>query len=51
MTNQTENNTLNYFIDPKFTKVNKLFLLSSENENNSISFFKVLCNKCLNKRL
>ena len=26
MTNQTKNNYLNYLIDPKFTKVNKLFV-------------------------
>ena len=37
MTNQTENNTLNYLIDRKFTKVNRLFVLSFENENYSIS--------------
>ena len=51
MTNQTENNTLNYFIDPKFTKFNILLVLSFENEDNSISFFKELCTRCLNKRL
>ena len=51
MTNQTENNTLNYLIDRKFTKVNRLFVLSFENENYSIFCFKVLCTKCLNKRL
>ena len=51
MTNQTENNTLNYLTDTKFTKVNRLFVLSFENENDRTSFFKVLCTKCSNKRL
>ena len=40
MTNQTKNNNLNYFIDPKFTKVNRLFVLSFENENDRASFSK-----------
>ena len=31
MTNQAKNNNLNYLIDPKFTKVNRLFILSFEN--------------------
>ena len=39
-TNQTENNNLNYSIDPTFTKVNRLFLLSFENENDRTSFSK-----------
>ena len=38
MTNQTKNNKLNYLIDPTFTKVNRLFVLSFGNENNSTSF-------------
>ena len=38
MTNQTNN--LNYLIDPTFTKVNRLFVLSFENENDRISFSK-----------
>ena len=33
MTNRTQNNNFNYLIDPTFTKVNKLFVLSFENEN------------------
>ena len=37
MTNQTENNNLNYLIDPTFTKLNRLFVLSFENENNRTS--------------
>ena len=40
MTNQTENNTLNYLTDTKFTKVNRLFVLSFENENDRTSFSK-----------
>ena len=39
MTNQTQNNNLNYLINLTFTKVNRLF-----------AFFKVLCTKCSNKR-
>ena len=38
MTNQTKNNDLNYLIDPTFTKVNRLFVLSFESENNRTSF-------------
>ena len=48
MTNQTKNNNINYLINPAFTKVNRLFVLSFKNEN---VFFKVLCTKCSNKRL
>ena len=33
MTNQTKNNNLNYLLDLTFTKVNRLFALSFENEN------------------
>ena len=40
MTNQTKNNNLNYLIDPTFTKVNRLFVLSFENENDRTSFSK-----------
>ena len=40
MTNQTKNNHLNHLIDPTFTKVNRLFVLSFENEEGSISFSK-----------
>ena len=32
MTNQTKTNNLNYLINPKFNKVNRLFLLSFQNE-------------------
>ena len=38
MTNQTQNNNLNYFIDPTFTKLNRLFVLSFENEFDRTSF-------------
>ena len=40
MTNHTKNNKLNYLIDPTFTKVNRLFLLSFENENDRTCFSK-----------
>ena len=33
MSNQTVNNNLNYLIDPKFTNVKKLFILSFKNEH------------------
>ena len=40
MSNQTKNNDLNYLIDPKFTNVNRLFVLSFENEDDRTSFSK-----------
>ena len=40
MSNQTENNNLNYLIDPTFTNVNRLFVLSFENEADRTSFPK-----------
>ena len=40
MSNQTKNNNLNYLIDPIFTNVNRLFVLSFENENDRTSFSK-----------
>ena len=40
MTNQTQNNNLNYLIDPTFTKVNRLLVLSFENENDRTPFSK-----------
>ena len=40
MNSQTKNNKLNCLIDPAFTKVNKLFVLSFENENNRTFFSK-----------
>ena len=40
MTNQTKTNHLNYLIDATFTKVNRLFVLSFENEEGRTSFSK-----------
>ena len=40
LTNQTKTNHLNYFIDPSFTKVNRLFVSSFENEEDRTSFSK-----------
>ena len=40
MTNQTQNNNLNYLIDSTSTKVNRLFVLSFQNEDNRRSFSK-----------
>ena len=40
MTYQTQNNNVNYLIDPTFTKVNRLLVLSFENENDRTSFSK-----------
>ena len=39
-TNRTKNNNLNYLIDPIFIQVNRLFVLSFENENVRTSFSK-----------
>ena len=38
MPNQSKNNNLNYLIDPKFTNVNRLFVLTFENEDDITSF-------------
>ena len=51
MSNQAANNNLNYLIDPTFTNVNRLFVLSFENEKDRTSFSRVLCTKSRNKRL
>ena len=40
MTNQTKNNNLNYLIDPTFNKINRLFVLSFQNEEGKTSFSK-----------
>ena len=40
MTNQTKTNNLNYLIDPTFNKVNRLFVLSFENEETRASLSK-----------
>ena len=42
MTNHIKNNNLNYLIDRTFTKVNRLFILSFENENNRTSFQNIM---------
>ena len=38
MSNQAGNNILNYMIDPTFPNVNRLFVLSLENEEDRVSF-------------
>ena len=40
MTNQAKTNNLNYFIDPTFNKVNRLFFLSFKNEDDRMCFSK-----------
>ena len=40
MSNQVANNNLNYLIDPTFSNVNRLFVLSFENEEDRTSFSK-----------
>ena len=40
MTNQTKTNNLNYLIDPTFNEVNRLVVLSFENEEDRTSFSK-----------
>ena len=40
MYNQTKNSNLNYVIDPTFTNVNRLFVLTFENEDDRTSFSK-----------
>ena len=40
MFTQARNNNLNYLIDPTFTKLNRLFVLSFENEKDKSSFAK-----------
>ena len=47
MFNQSKNNNSNYLIYPIFTKVNRLFVLSFENEEGRTSFSKY----CWKKRL
>ena len=38
MPNQAQNNNLNYLIDPAFTNVNRLFVLSFKNDDDRNSF-------------
>ena len=45
MTNQTKINQLNHLIDPTFTKVNRLFVLLFENEEDRTSFSKYYVSK------
>ena len=47
MTVQPQNNNLNYLIDPTFTNVNRLFVLSFSRNNNTDNrfFFTLLCTK------
>ena len=40
MSNQTRNNNLNYLIDPTFSNVNRLVVLSFENEDDRTSYYK-----------
>ena len=40
MSNQTKNNKSNYLIDSTFTKVNRLFVLPFENEDDRTCFSK-----------
>ena len=40
MSNQTKNNNLNYLIDPTCTNLNRLFVLTFENEDDRTSFSK-----------
>ena len=40
MSNQNKNNNLNYLIDTIFSNVNKLFILSFENEGDRTSYYK-----------
>ena len=40
MSNQNKNNNLNYLIDPTFSNVNRLFVLSFENEDDITSYYK-----------
>ena len=40
MSNQNKNKNLNYLIDPTFSIVNRLFVLSVENQDDRISYYK-----------
>ena len=40
MSNQNKNNNLNYLTDPTFSNVNRLFVLSFENEDDRTSYYK-----------
>ena len=49
MSNQTKNNNLNYLTDPTFTNVNRLLVLTFENEDDRTSFSKYYLPKVLIK--
>ena len=49
MTNQTKTNHLNHLIDPTFTKANRLFVLSFENEEDRTSFSNIMYQKLKQK--
>ena len=51
MSNQTINKNLNYLIDPSFTNVNRLFVLSYENETDRTSFESIMYQKLKYKTL
>ena len=40
MSNQNKNNNSNYLIDTTFSNVNRLFVLSFENEDDRTSYYK-----------
>ena len=42
MSNQSQNNNLNYLIDPTFSKVNRLYVLPFENEDDRTFFRKYI---------
>ena len=45
MTNQTKTNNLNYLNDPTFNKVNRIFALSFQNEEDRTSFSNIIHQK------
>ena len=42
MSNQTINNNLNYLFDPPFTNVDRIFVLSFENETDRTFFQSIM---------
>ena len=51
MSNETKNNNLNYLIDPAFTNMNRLAVLTFENEDDRTSFAKYYVPKVKKKNL
>ena len=47
MIKQAKTNNLNYMIDPTFSKVNSLFVLSFKNEDDRTSFSQILIHQKL----